>query len=50
LTALEHLLANRLLRDPLHEGSVTFRVDVGIQQRSADLAHALADVGLREPA
>ena len=44
--ALEHLAAHRALRDLGHEVLDDLEVDVRLQQRELDLAHAGLDVGL----
>jgi hypothetical protein len=44
LEALDDLLADGLLHDVVHEVVDDLEVDVGLEQRGADLAHRFADV------
>ena len=46
----QHVLADRALPDPLHEGAHDLEVDVGLQEGQADFAQRLLDVVLGEPA
>ena len=48
--ALQHLLAERALAHPLDEAADDLEVDVGLDQREADLAHRARDRLLVEPA
>ena len=41
--ALQHLLAERTLAHALDEGADDLEVDVGLEQREADLAHRARD-------
>ena len=48
--AVEHLVPDRPLADARHEVLDDLEVDVGLEQREADLAHGGVDVGFADPA